>query len=65
MNFDDGAKIFIDSQKQKTSNGDNEPSTSLVAKKAGKIIERGQEVTLTVTNANGSVSNEFTFRRPN
>lgn len=65
LNFDDGAKIFIDSQKQKTSNDDNEPGTSLVAKKAGKMIERGQQVTLTVKNANGSVSDGLTFRRPN
>ncbi|HWO02921.1 MAG TPA: lamin tail domain-containing protein [Blastocatellia bacterium] len=64
LNFDQGARIFIESQKQKTTNDASEPRTSLVSKKAGKTIERGQEVTLTVKNANGSVSDGFTFRRP-
>jgi hypothetical protein len=64
FNFDDGAEILIESQKQKTSNGDNQQGMSLVAKKAGKMIERGQQVTLTVKNANGSVSDAFLFRRP-
>jgi hypothetical protein len=63
VNFDDGANIFIGSEKQKTVKSD--ASTSLIAKKAGKKIERGQEVTLTVKNANGSVSNGITFKRPN
>jgi hypothetical protein len=46
LNFDDGAKVFIGSEKQKTANSDNSPSMSLIAKESGKKIEQGQVVQL-------------------
>ena len=64
LNFDSGAKIYIADQKQKTTNDEESPTTLLIGKKAGKLIGRGQTVTLTVKNADGSVSEPFSFRRP-
>lgn len=64
LNFDDGAKIFLNGQKQKTANDGANPNTVLIGKKAGKIIPRGQPVKLQVRNADDSTSSEFTFTRP-
>jgi hypothetical protein len=62
--FDSGAKILLNSQQQKTFNDEQSPSTTLIGKKAGKMIGRGQTVTIQVRNADGTLSNEFSFTRP-
>jgi hypothetical protein len=62
--FDDGAKILIDGQAQKTRNDDQNPAGALIGKKAGKTIERNQTVRLQVKNSDGSLSNELRFTRP-
>jgi IPT/TIG domain-containing protein/beta-propeller repeat-containing protein len=59
QNFDDGAKVFINGEKQKTANDETSPSTTLIAKKAGKFIQPGNKVT--VQNSDGTLSNEFTY----
>lgn len=64
MNFDDGAKIYVDGEKQKTKNDGDNPTTVLIAKKAGKNISRGQMVTLVVRNSDGASSASFSFTRP-
>lgn len=61
--FDSGARILIDSEPQKTANDEQSPTTLLIGKKAGKIINSGQNVTLQVRNSDGSLSNEFRFTR--
>jgi uncharacterized delta-60 repeat protein len=63
-NFDQGAKLLLNGEKQKTANDDASPDTTLIAKKAGKQIASGQTVTLQVQNADGKVSSAFTFTRP-
>ena len=62
--FDEGAKIFVDGEKQKTKADDLTPTSALVGKKSAKKIARGQTVTVQVRNSDGSSSNEFTFTRP-
>src|SRR5262249_40936301 len=62
--FSDGAKVLLNGEKQKTANDEQNPTTALIAKKAGKLIERGQTVILQVQNADGSLSNQFSFTRP-
>ncbi|HEY3135961.1 MAG TPA: SBBP repeat-containing protein, partial [Blastocatellia bacterium] len=61
--FDNGAKILVNSQPQKTANDDQHPGATLVSKKAGKNIGAGQSVTLQVQDSDGSLSNEFIFTR--
>ena len=46
--FDDGAKIYVNDVKQKTANDEQNPTTVLIGKKAGKIIARGQTVIIPV-----------------
>ena len=62
--FDNGAKVLVNGQSQKTSNDEQNPTGALIGKKAGKKIERGQTVTLQVRNSDGTLSNEFRFARP-
>jgi acetyl esterase/lipase len=62
--FDNGAKIFLNGEKQKTANDELAPITTLIAKKAGKKIAAGQTVMLQVKNADGKISPEFTFTQP-
>jgi hypothetical protein len=63
--FGFGAKLFIDGAKQKkTSNDELNPTTVLIGKKAGKLISRGQTVTLQVENPDGSMSAGFSYTRP-
>lgn len=57
--FDEGAVILLNGEKQKTVNDMADPSTSLVAKKAGKKIKAGDR--LQVRNADGRLSQEFIF----
>jgi hypothetical protein len=63
FNFDAGAKIYLNDEKQKTANDEPNSTTMLIGKKAGKNISRGQTVSLTVKNADGAVSEPFSFRR--
>jgi hypothetical protein len=63
LNFDDGAKIYVDGEKQKTKNDDEQPALLLIAKKAGKKIGRGQTVNLQVKNSDAASSAEFVFTR--
>lgn len=64
-NFGLGADLLMDGARlKKTSNDEDNPSTLMVAKKAGKSIEPGQTVMLQVKNPDGTLSNEFSFTRP-
>jgi hypothetical protein len=63
--FDIGATLLLNGKKQKkTVNDEINPSTMLIAKKAGKTIDRGATVTLEVRNLDGSTSVPFSFTRP-
>jgi len=58
--FEDGASLFINGEMQnKVSNDPQAPSTSIVARKAGKRIRSGD--ILLVKNPDGLSSNEFTY----
>jgi photosystem II stability/assembly factor-like uncharacterized protein len=61
--FEDGAKILLDGEKQKTKNASYNPTATLISSKAAKRINRGETVTLQVRNPDGSFSPEFTFTR--
>jgi len=63
QNFDAGAKVYLNGDKQKTSNDDASPTTILIAKKAGKKINAGDTVTLQVRNSDNSLSTEYQFTR--
>lgn len=62
-NFQEGAKVELNEEDQKTSNED-EAGRELKCKKAGKKIAPGQTVTLVVRNPDDSRSDVFTYRRP-
>jgi hypothetical protein len=64
QNFDDGAKLRVNDEQEKTRNGDPDPSEVLVAKKAGKHIKAGHTVQLQVVNANGKASNLLFVTKP-
>jgi protocatechuate 3,4-dioxygenase beta subunit len=64
LNFDGGAKVYMNGDKQKTNNDDTNPATVLIAKKAGKKIATGDTVTLQVKNSDNSLSAEYAFTRP-
>ena len=64
LNFSSGAKVFLNGDKQKTSNDDTNPATVLIAKKAGKKINPGDAVTLQVRNSDNTLSGEYSFTRP-
>jgi hypothetical protein len=61
--FDQGAKILINGESQKTYNNAENPTGILIAKKAGRQIGPGQSVTLQVRNADGSLSNQLRYTR--
>jgi acetyl esterase/lipase len=63
-NFGSGAVILLDGNKQKTANDDQNPTTVLIGKKAGKKISQGQTVGLQVRNPDGTLSAPFSFTRP-
>lgn len=63
-NFDEGAAVLLNGERQKTANDEINPNTMLVARKAGKKISPGQAVTLQVQNFDGTLSAEFRFTRP-
>lgn len=62
--FAGGAVILLNGEAQATINDALNPGTTLMAKKGGKKIARGQTVMLQVQNPNGSKSNEFLFTKP-
>lgn len=55
--FDDGAKILLNGEVQKTVNNTEQPATVLVAKKSGKRVKPGDR--LQVQNQDGKLSPEF------
>ena len=64
-NFDVGAAIMINGlHTKKVFNDEENPTTLLIARKAGRDIEPGQMITVQVQNACGLLSNEFKFTRP-
>ena len=63
-NFESGAKILLDEEKQKTANDEQNPTTLLIGRKAGKKIASGQTVILQVRNPDGRLSEPFSFTRP-
>src|SRR5215831_6139874 len=62
--FDDGATMFVNDQKTKTRNDDTSPSTMLICKKAGKLVDPGMTVNLQVKNSDGTPSAVFAYTRP-
>lgn len=60
-NFAPNALIFINGEKQKTQNDSDNPSTMLIAKKAGKKMPAGAVVKIQVLNPAGSSSTAFDF----
>jgi hypothetical protein len=60
----DGARLLLNGEQQKTINDESSPTTNLNAKKAGKKVSRGQTVMLRLRNPDGTTSPEFRFMRP-
>jgi hypothetical protein len=58
-NFDLGAVILINGEKQKTINAASTPLGMLIAKKSGKKVKAGDKIQ--VRNSSGSLSLEFVF----
>jgi hypothetical protein len=65
FNFDDGTVLLVNGQEQRTRNDEDDPRMQLIAKKAGKFIAPGQTVTLQVRKSDGTVSEGFSFTKPN
>ena len=63
-NFDRSTVILLDGAKQKTVNDEQNPTTVLIGRKAGKKIVSGQTVSLQVRNQGGKISEPFSFTRP-
>lgn len=59
-NFGLGAVVLIDGQPHKTKNDEGSPSTTLIAKKAGKFIPDDTAVSIQVESGN-SLSEKFPF----
>jgi hypothetical protein len=65
QNFDMGALLFMDGAKvKKTGNDETNPSTVMVARKGGTLISPGQSVSLQIKNTDGTLSESFSFTRP-
>jgi hypothetical protein len=60
-NFEPGARIFVNGQIQKTKNDSENPSSMLIAKKAGKKIKPTDVFSLQVENPGGARSRNFPF----
>jgi len=58
-NFDAGAAILINGEKQKSANDEQNPTTVLIGKKSGKKIRPGDKIQ--VRNADGTLSPEFIY----
>ncbi len=64
QNFDVGASILVNnSPVNKVSNDPDNPTTILIAKKAGRDIAPGTMVTVQVRNVNGLLTQEYVFTR--
>ena len=63
QNFKNGARVLVDGAKQKTANDATNPTTTLIARKAGNWIGKGKTVKVQVRNPDGVLSNEFSFYR--
>ncbi|MEW6207826.1 MAG: hypothetical protein AB1631_05625 [Acidobacteriota bacterium] len=61
--FDNGAKILVNDQAQKTKNDAANPTTRLIGSKAGKKVKPGDRIR--VRNSDGTESNEIIFSPPN
>jgi hypothetical protein len=61
--FDNGAKILVNGQEQKTTNDEQSPTTILSSPKAAKRIPQGQTTVIQVRNADGKLSNPLNFMR--
>lgn len=61
--FDRGAVILINGVEQETQNDETSPATVLIARKGGKKIAPGQTVTIRVRDADGKLSDAFSFAR--
>jgi hypothetical protein len=62
--FQPGAQLLLNGDPQKTANDDTNPTTMLIAKKAGKRIPPGTTALLQVRNPDGTITDEFRFTRP-
>jgi len=64
-NFPADILLFMDGERvRKTFNDEENPSTLVVARKAGKLIAPGQTVMLKLVVPDGPESNVFSFTRP-
>jgi len=64
-NFGGGATLFMDGDRvKKVFNDEENPTTVIVARKAGKLIAPGQTVMLKIVNPGGTESEEFPYTRP-
>lgn len=63
-NFQVGAVIEMNGQREKTTNDEQNPTMILIGKKAGKKIAPGETVTITVLNSDGTRSAPFRVARP-
>lgn len=64
-NFGDGVTLFMDGERvRKVFNDEENPTTVIVARKAGKLIAPSQTVLLKIVNPDGAESNVFSFTRP-
>jgi len=61
--FDSAVVILVDGKQQRTAVDSANPTTVLIAPKAGRQIAPGQTVTVQVRNADGTLSNVFSFTR--
>jgi photosystem II stability/assembly factor-like uncharacterized protein len=62
-NFGAGAVILLDGKEQVTLNDAQNPTSSLMSKKAGKLAKPGRELSIQVRNPDGFVSNPYPFTR--
>jgi hypothetical protein len=62
--FSGGAVILLNGSPQATGHDRQNPTTALIARRAGKKISSGETVSLQVQNADGTLSNEIGFTRP-
>jgi predicted secreted protein len=60
-NFSAGDVIVVNGKAQKTKNDSENPTTMLIAKKAGKKMEKGEISSITVQRSDGTGSDEFNF----
>jgi hypothetical protein len=64
INFDIGAKVFLNGEKQKKVQNDaSNPTTRIIAIKAGTLIPVGATVAIQVRNNNGVTSQAYIYTR--